>query len=69
MAGGRSSRLKIGLEKPLLSIRGEAMLKKVINALRSSRYVNAIFVAVSKWTPNTRWRPRSSASSPWRLVA
>ena len=54
MAGGKGLRLGVGIEKPLLPVCGEAMLKRVIRALRSSKYVNAIFVAVSKWTPNTK---------------
>jgi len=54
MAGGRSSRLKTGVEKPLLSICGESMLRRVVRALRSSRFIDCVFVAVSKWTPNTK---------------
>ena len=54
MAGGRGSRLGIGIEKPLLPICGEAMLKRVVRALKSSKFVEAVFIAVSEWTPNTK---------------
>jgi adenosylcobinamide-phosphate guanylyltransferase len=54
MAGGRGSRLGVGVEKPLLPICGEAMLKRVVGALRSSKFIEAVFIAVSKWTPNTK---------------
>jgi len=54
MAGGRGSRLKTGVEKPLLPICGESMLRRVVRALRSSRFIDRVFVAVSKWTPNTK---------------
>ena len=54
MAGGRGSRLGVGVEKPLLPICGEAMLKRVARALRSSKFIDAIFIAISKWTHNTK---------------
>ena len=54
MAGGKGSRLGIGVEKPLLPICGEAMLKRVVKALKSSKFIEALFIAVSKWTPNTK---------------
>ena len=54
MAGGRGSRLGVGVEKPLLPICGEAMLKRVVKALKSSKFVEAVFIAVSEWTPNTK---------------
>jgi len=54
MAGGRGSRLGVGVEKPLLPICGETMLKRVVKALKSSKFVEAVFIAVSEWTPNTK---------------
>lgn len=54
MAGGRGSRLKATVEKPLLSIHGKPMIEKVIVALRGSKYVTKVFVATSKWTPKTK---------------
>jgi adenosylcobinamide-phosphate guanylyltransferase len=54
MAGGRGSRLGMGVEKPLLPICGETMLKRVVKALKSSKFVEAVFIAVSEWTPNTK---------------
>jgi adenosylcobinamide-phosphate guanylyltransferase len=54
MAGGRGSRLGVGVEKPLLPICGEAMLRRVVKALKSSKFVEAVFIAVSEWTPNTK---------------
>jgi adenosylcobinamide-phosphate guanylyltransferase len=54
MAGGKGSRLGMGVEKPLLPICGEAMLKRVVKALKSSKFIEAVFIAVSEWTPNTK---------------
>jgi len=30
------------------------MLKRVVKALKSSKFVEAVFIAVSEWTPNTK---------------
>jgi GTP:adenosylcobinamide-phosphate guanylyltransferase len=30
------------------------MLKRVVRALKSSKFVEAVFIAVSEWTPNTK---------------
>ena len=53
MAGGRGSRFKIGLEKPLLTVLGIPMIVRVINAVLSSRVVDRIVVSVSSNTPHT----------------
>jgi adenosylcobinamide-phosphate guanylyltransferase len=53
MAGGKATRMAGGCEKPLLKIRGKAMVKWVIEALRDSKNVDDILVSVSKFTPET----------------
>ena len=53
MAGGRGSRMKLGVEKPLLDGVGRPMIEHVINALKGSRSVDDVIVAVSRYTPRT----------------
>ncbi len=53
MAGGRATRMKNVREKPLIRICGKTMVERVIEALRSSKNINEIIVAVSKFTPKT----------------
>ncbi len=52
MAGGRAERLGVG-EKPLLKVGGKTMIESVIEALRHSKRVRKIAVAVSEATPLT----------------
>jgi adenosylcobinamide-phosphate guanylyltransferase len=53
MAGGKATRMKSNLEKPLLKIGDETMLERVVSALDHSRFVDQIVVAVSANTPLT----------------
>lgn len=53
MAGGRGSRLKAKVEKPLLPILKKPMIDYVIKALLDSR-IERVYVAVSKYTGKTR---------------
>ena len=53
MAGGRATRMGNVCEKPLLTICGRTMVERVIEALRSSKNIDEIIVAVSKFTPKT----------------
>jgi adenosylcobinamide-phosphate guanylyltransferase len=52
MAGGKSSRMG-GAEKPLLKVGRKTMLERVVEALRESRNVREILIAVSGSTPQT----------------
>lgn len=54
MAGGKGSRLGLNIEKPLLEICGVTMLERVIAALRDSKFIERIFISVTKWTPRTK---------------
>jgi len=56
MAGGRGSRMKLRVEKPLLRIVGRPMIERVINVLKASKSVGEIIVAVSRYTPRTAER-------------
>ena len=47
MAGGKATRMGSGVEKPLLEIDGVPMIQLVIEALRASKSVDRIIVAVS----------------------
>jgi len=53
MAGGQATRMKTATEKPLLEVGGRPMIEQVAVALRQSRTVDRIVVAVSKNTPRT----------------
>lgn len=53
MAGGRATRMGNVCEKPLLRICGRTMVERVIEALRSSKDIDEIIAAVSKFTPKT----------------
>ncbi len=54
MAGGRGSRLRGLVEKPLVWLCGKPLIDYVLDALASSSLVGEVFVAVSKHTPLTR---------------
>lgn len=56
MAGGRGSRMKLRVEKPLLNIVGRPMIEHVINVLKASKNVGDIIVAISRYTPRTAER-------------
>lgn len=54
MAGGRGTRLKANIEKPLLKFQNIALIDHVIQTLFSSKYIDEIIVAVSPNTPQTK---------------
>lgn len=54
MAGGRSERLGIKKEKPLVKLLGKCMIDYVIEALNEAKKVKKVIVAVSPNTPNTK---------------
>ncbi len=51
MAGGKGTRMRTTVEKPLLKVGGKTMIHHVIDALRKAESVNRLIVAV---TPATR---------------
>lgn len=53
MAGGKGSRLKIAQEKPLINVCGKPVIEYVLSALRETKKVDSIVVAVSNNTPKT----------------
>lgn len=53
MAGGKGTRMKLDVEKPLVEINGKPMIQYVVDALESSQKVGEIIVATSKNTPET----------------
>ncbi len=58
MAGGKATRMGSEVEKPLLEIDGVPMIQRVIDALRASRSVDRIIVAVSPWSMRVTGRAR-----------
>ena len=53
MAGGMGTRLKIKMEKPLLSFEGTPLVERVLSALRGVACIERIFAATSPHTPET----------------
>jgi len=53
MAGGKGTRMKTREEKPLLKVGGKPMIEHVLNALKGTKKLEAIIVAVSEHTPKT----------------
>jgi adenosylcobinamide-phosphate guanylyltransferase len=53
MAGGKASRMKSNVEKPMVKVCGKTMLERTIQALRKSASVDRIIVAVTETTPIT----------------
>jgi len=58
MAGGKATRMNAQVEKPLLEVGGGSMIEHVMSALKESKRVDRIIVAVSKSTPETARRAR-----------
>lgn len=57
MAGGKAARMRC-VEKPMLQIDGVTMVQRVVNAIRSSRSVDRIVVAVTSTTSQTANKAR-----------
>lgn len=53
MAGGKGRRMGLAGEKPLLQIGGKPVIEYVLTALKNSKSVGDIVVAVSHFTPKT----------------
>jgi adenosylcobinamide-phosphate guanylyltransferase len=53
MAGGKSTRMLISEEKPLLRVADKPVIEHVLTALKKSKKVSSIVVAVSDYTPKT----------------
>ena len=53
MAGGKATRMASDIEKPLTEVGGKPMLILVVEALKKSKNIDRIVVAVSPHTPRT----------------
>jgi adenosylcobinamide-phosphate guanylyltransferase len=53
MAGGKATRMVSDIEKPLTEVGGKPMLLLVVEALKKSKNIDRIVVAVSPHTPKT----------------
>ena len=53
MAGGRGTRLKVPVEKPLFKLHEKPLIKYVLDNLNSSKLVDEIIIAVSPNVPQT----------------
>lgn len=63
MAGGRGSRMKLPIEKPMLEINGKKLIEYVLDMLEESGHVAKIYVAASSNGPDTRkWLQDSGRS-------
>jgi len=54
MAGGKGTRLKAGIEKPMLKLYRRPLIEYVLNALMGAREVSDIIVTVSIYTRKTK---------------
>ncbi|MEM2896630.1 MAG: NTP transferase domain-containing protein [Candidatus Bathyarchaeia archaeon] len=54
MAGGRSIRMGLFEEKPLIKVNDETMIERVLKALSETKGLSKIAVVVSKYTPRTK---------------
>jgi adenosylcobinamide-phosphate guanylyltransferase len=59
MAGGKGTRMRHTLEKPLIPIGGRPMIERVLNAVQRSKKVDDIIVMVSPNTPATAERMKN----------
>ena len=53
MAGGRGTRLKVNVEKPLFKLHGKPLIKYVLDNISSSKLVEDVVIAVSSHTQET----------------
>ncbi|MEN6291896.1 MAG: NTP transferase domain-containing protein [Methanobacterium sp.] len=53
MAGGKGTRMKLDVEKPLVEINGKPLVQYVVDALKNTDKISNILVATSKNTPRT----------------
>ena len=67
MSGGKGTRLKADVEKPLFKLRGKPLIDYVIKNLSDSKFIDKIFVAVSPNTPVTT-KYLSSLDSSFEII-
>lgn len=53
MAGGKGTRMKSSLEKPLIPVEGKPMIEWVLRALEGSEKIDDIIGATTEYTPKT----------------
>jgi len=53
MAGGKGTRMKLPVEKPLISVCGKPSIEYVLAALKRAKKINRIVVATTDVTPKT----------------
>lgn len=53
MAGGKGTRMCVAEEKPLIKVCGKPVIEYVLAALRNSKKIDSIVVAVTSCTPKT----------------
>jgi adenosylcobinamide-phosphate guanylyltransferase len=53
MAGGKGTRLRLSVEKPLLEVGGKPVIERVLRSLLASKRVDAVVVAVTDNSPKT----------------
>lgn len=53
MAGGKGTRMKLDVEKPLVEVNGKPLVQYVVDALKNTDKISNILVATSKNTPRT----------------
>ena len=59
MAGGKATRMRESVEKPLLRVDDKPMISHVIGALKKANLVDRIIVAVTPGTPHTKETARA----------
>ncbi|MCL2358256.1 NTP transferase domain-containing protein [Candidatus Bathycorpusculum sp.] len=53
MAGGRGTRMKLPMEKPLIEVCGRPVIEYVLTTLKDAKKINRIIVATTLATPKT----------------
>jgi adenosylcobinamide-phosphate guanylyltransferase len=53
MAGGKGTRMKLQVEKPLIEVCGKPVIQYVLAALKGAKKIDRIIVATTKSTPKT----------------
>jgi adenosylcobinamide-phosphate guanylyltransferase len=53
MAGGKGTRMKLAMEKPLVEVGGKPVVERVLSALKGAKKIDRIIVATSPTTPKT----------------
>ena len=54
MSGGRGTRLKSNVEKPLFKLHNKPLIKYVLDNINGSKSIDQTFIATSPHTPNTK---------------